>query len=124
MSHLRLWSGRCLCPAPQLGLKKEGSHRMKKLITVLMLLTATMAFADAHIKDEDSKGVPTFVTGDLGKLTAKNDKAAKDFLKAQKHLLPMTGNEDFDAVATSVDQFGQTHIKFQQKIRGLKVVGA
>ena len=97
---------------------------MKKLITVLLLLTATMAFAGTDIKDEDSKGVPTFVTGDLGKLTAKNDKAAKDFLKAQKHLLPMTGNEDFDAVSTTGDNLGQTHIKFQQKIRGLKVVGA
>lgn len=97
---------------------------MKKLIVILLLLTATAVFADVHVKDEDSKGVPTFVTGELGKLTGNSDKAAKDFLKAQKHLLPLTGNEDFDAVSTSKDHLGQTHVKLQQKIRGLKVVGA
>src|SRR5687767_13670152 len=98
---------------------------MKKVLIVLMLLIATVAIADSRIKDEDSKGVPTFIAGDLGKLgTGNADKAAKDFLKAQKHLLPLTGGEDFDAASVSKDSLGQTHVKFQQKIRGLKVVGA
>lgn len=97
---------------------------MKRFAAVLMILIATVAFADSRVKDTDSKGVPTFVAGELGKLGAGSvDKASKDFLKAQK-LLPMTGSEDFDAISTTKDDLGQTHVKFQQKIRGLKVVGA
>ena len=98
---------------------------MKRLISLLALLLASVAYADSRVIDHDSKGVPTFVTGQLGKLGAgSTEKAAKDFLKAQKDLLPLTGNEDFDVIGTSKDDLGQTHVRMQQKIRGLKVVGA
>lgn len=98
---------------------------MKRLISLLMVLLATTAFADSRVIDHDSKGVPTFVTGQLGKLAAgASDKAAKEFLKSQRDLLPLTGNEDFDVVSTTRDGLGQTHVKMQQKIRGLRVVGA
>ncbi|PYQ28635.1 MAG: hypothetical protein DMF56_15485 [Acidobacteria bacterium] len=104
---------------------------MKKLIVVLAF-TTTVALAknptsDSKIKihDQDPNGVPTFVTGDLGSLGAgQKDKAAKDFLKAQRELLHMNGVEDFDAVSSVTDNLGQTHIKFQEKYRGLPVVGA
>jgi len=106
---------------------------MKRFLAALVLLTATTAFAqkgsapDAayQIKDQDPNGVPTFVTGNLGTLGAGSaDKAAKDFLKAQKQLLHQTGNEDFDATQITRDNLGQTHVKFQQKIKGLPVFGA
>ena len=106
---------------------------MKRFLAVLIVLTATSAFAqksgapDVNYKvhDQDPNGVPTFVTGDIGQLGPGNaDKAAKDFLKAQKHLLHQTGNEDFDATQITKDSLGQTHVKFAEKIKGLPVFGA
>lgn len=93
---------------------------------------ATVAFAKSPVADsnvkingQDDNGVPTFVTGDLGKVApGQADKAAKDFLKAQKHLLHMIGTEDFDTKSTTRDALGQTHVKFQETLRGLPVFGA
>jgi vibriolysin len=103
---------------------------MKKLAAIL-LLSATVAFAKNptseskhQIKDSDDNGVPTFVTGELGKLAAGNSKkAAKEFLKAQKDLLKLTGTEDFEAVDETTDELGKKHTKLQQSLNGLKVVG-
>jgi vibriolysin len=105
---------------------------MKKLITLLACLVTTVALAknpvaDSKVKvhDQDPNGVPTFITGELGSLgSGAKDKAAKDFLKSQRELLHMSGAEDFDAVSTITDSLGQTHVKFQEKYRGLPVVGA
>jgi len=104
---------------------------MKKLLTATLLLTATVAFArnpasesKVTIKDSDAKGTPSFVTGELGKLNGAGDKAAKDFLKAQKQLLRLNGIEDFDAKGSWKDSLGQTHTKFQETMHGLPVVGA
>jgi Zn-dependent metalloprotease len=106
---------------------------MKKLIAASVIsLLATVAFAknsapdnNVKIKNQDEKGVPTFVVGDLGKLSAgKPEKSAKEFAKAQKQLLHMIGTEDFDSKTVTVDSLGQTHIKLQQTLRGLPVVGA
>ena len=104
---------------------------MKKVLAVFLLLVTTAAFgrnpvADSHIniKHADENGVPTFVTGDLGKLTGAPDRTAKDFMKAQRALLRGTGNEDFDVISTKKDSLGMTHIKMQQKLRGLPVIGA
>jgi Zn-dependent metalloprotease len=103
---------------------------MKKLAAIL-LLSATTAFAKnpvsetkVHIKDVDAQGAPTFVTGELGKLAAGNaKKAAKEFLKAQKDLLKLNGTEDFEAVDETTDGLGKKHIKLQQLLNGLPVVG-
>jgi Zn-dependent metalloprotease len=104
---------------------------MKKLISIAALLIATVAFAkdkaDSKIKihDQDSKGVPTFVTGELGSLGAgASDKDVKAFLKSQKDLLQMNGTEDFDVKSSKKDELGQSHVKFQEKLKGLPVVGA
>src|SRR5690349_15383643 len=106
---------------------------MKRALAILTLLTATVAFgqkgnapnANYQIKDQDQNGVPTFVAGEIGTLGAGTpDKAAKDFLKAQKHLLHQTGNEDFNATQVTKDALGQTHVKFAQTIKGLPVFGA
>jgi Zn-dependent metalloprotease len=104
---------------------------MKKLVLIL-LLSATVAFAKspvaesrAHIKGVDAQGVPTFVTGELGRLAAGNPgRAAAEFLRAQKDLLQLTGSEDFEAIGTTKDELGQTHIRLQERLRGLPVVGA
>ncbi|HEV7425232.1 MAG TPA: M4 family metallopeptidase [Thermoanaerobaculia bacterium] len=104
---------------------------MKKLLSAALLLTATFAFAKDHtdskvkIHDQDHNGNPTFVTGDMGKLgPGSDDKAAKDFLKSQKDLLNLAGTEDFDLRGIEKDKLGQTHVKFQETLKGLPVFGA
>src|SRR6185369_3038064 len=104
---------------------------MKKIFATVLTLVATMAFAKQpveskiNIHDSDAKGVPTFVSGELGKLApGAADKSAKAFLKSQKDLLGMVGTEDFDTLSVQTDSLGQTHVKFQQSLRGLPVVGA
>jgi len=104
---------------------------MKKLAAIL-LLSATVAFAKnpvaeskAQIKGVDAQGVPTFVTGELGRLGAgAPGRAAADFVRGQKDLLQLTGGEDFEAMSTTTDELGQTHIRLQERLRGLPVVGA
>jgi Zn-dependent metalloprotease len=104
---------------------------MKKLLSAALLLTATLAFAKnptetkVKIHDQDSNGNPTFITGDMGKLgPGSADKAAKDFLKSQKDLLNLAGSEDFDLRSVEKDSLGQTHVKFQESLKGLPVFGA
>jgi vibriolysin len=105
---------------------------MKKSLVAALLLSATMAFAKnpssetkIHVKDSDAKGVPTFVTGELGSLGAGSaEKAAKDFLKSQRALLGGAGTEDFEAIGTVRDNFGHTHVRLQERLRGLPVIGA
>jgi Zn-dependent metalloprotease len=104
---------------------------MRKIFATVLTLVATMAFAKQPVESKikihnsDAKGVPTFVSGELGKLGAgATDKAAKAFLKSQKELLGMVGTEDFDTTSVLTDNLGQTHVKFQQTLRGLPVFGA
>jgi Zn-dependent metalloprotease len=95
------------------------------LLVVTLLLFATTALADAEVKDRDKKGVPTFVTGSVGKLTRNDAAAAKEFLKAQKDLLKMTGTEDFEVLASIPDEkLKQSHFKLRESLRGLPVIGA
>ena len=111
---------------------------MKKLLSVVLLLTATVAFGqkgdnsnngnsgkNVSVRDSDHNGNATFVTGNMGKLgPGSDDKAAKDFLKSQKDLLNLAGTEDFDLRSIEKDKLGQTHVKFQQTLKGLPVFGA
>lgn len=100
---------------------------MKKLLAATFItLLATVSFANNgfSVQELDQKGVPTFVTGNLGKVAAgAPGQAAKDFLKAQKQLLHMTGTEDFDVASITRDSLGQTHVKLQQTLNGLVVYG-
>ena len=105
---------------------------MKRTFVAALLLTATVAFAknpssDSRItiKDSDANGVPTFIAGELGQLGAgATQKAAKDFLVAQRGLLGGAGTEDFEAIGSTKDNFGHTHVRLQQRLRGLPVYGA
>jgi len=106
---------------------------MKKTLSMIAIsLVAVVAMAKEPTKDagitvkgSDHNGTPTFVSGDLGSLGAgHNDKAAKAFLKSQKDLLPLSGQEDFDTALVTKDELGQTHYKFAQTLKGLPVFGA
>jgi len=104
---------------------------MKKLLTAVFLLMATAAFASdpifergIRVRFADDHGVPTFITGSLGHLGAGPvDYAAKNFLDSRRDLLQMRGAEDFNVASTVRDEMGQTHVKFQQTLRGLPVIG-
>ncbi|HET7435586.1 MAG TPA: M4 family metallopeptidase [Thermoanaerobaculia bacterium] len=100
---------------------------MKKVFAATLFLSATIAFAKnppvdskINIKDTDGKGAPTFVSGQLGKL---GPGGAAAFVKSQKDLLQLAGTEDFAPIGTFKDNLGQTHVRLQEKVRGLAVVG-
>jgi Zn-dependent metalloprotease len=103
---------------------------MKKLIAALMILTATAAVAQeqplrAIRARADENGTPAFVAGDLGRLNLANAAAAaRAFMEANKHLLNAAGTESFEPVGTLRDELGQTHVRLQQRVNGLTVVGA
>ena len=105
---------------------------MKKLIGAMILMTATVAFAQSDIESKvvrtrhsDENGVPSFITGDLGKLPAGNAAtAAKTFIEARKGLLQAVGTERFEALDTFKDDLGQTHVRLQERLNGLPVIGA
>lgn len=106
---------------------------MKKLLTVIFLLSATAALSqhrlldnEIRVRDIDHNGVPTFVTGKLGRLLGPGtvESAARAFLRTKTDVLPMDGSEDFQSVSTTRDELGLSHIKLQQRVNGLPVVGA
>jgi vibriolysin len=95
------------------------------LVAVVAMAKEPTKDAGITVKGSDHNGTPTFVSGDLGSLGAgHNDKSAKAFLKAQKDLLPLSGQEDFDTALVTKDELGQTHYKFAQTLKGLPVFGA
>src|SRR5688500_14883989 len=80
---------------------------MKKAFASFLLLIATVAFAQSsdpgektvRVRNRDSAGVPSFVTGDLGRLPSGNvGAAAKTFIAAKKHLLEAAGEEEFQPI--------------------------
>jgi len=105
---------------------------MKRLLTVtLLLLSATAALAMGpsdrqriDVREVDSQGNTSFVRGDLGKLLGPGtpEMTARAFMRSKTDLLPILG-EDFEAVATTRDHLGQTHVKMQERYNGLAVVG-
>lgn len=106
---------------------------MKKLlILATMLLSATVASAQNDVetkirvrKQMDESGTLSFITGNLGRLPAgAPEAAAKAFLKSRGELIRATGREDFEVVDAVRDDFGQTHVRLQERINGLPVVGA
>ena len=101
---------------------------MKTLIATMMLLTATIAVAQdqrpMRARSIDEGGL-SFVTGDLGQLRAGSEAAsARAVINSQKHLLGASGSEDFEATGIVRDELGQTHVRLQERINGLPVVGA
>jgi Zn-dependent metalloprotease len=105
---------------------------MKKLIAVAMLLTATVAFGQNEVEEKmlriertPVRGGAEFFKGRLGRLPeGTNGIAAQAFMESKKELLRASGDETFEPIADFTDEFGQTHVRLQQHVNGLKVVGA
>src|SRR5687768_10243304 len=105
---------------------------MKKLLAAVILMTATAAFGQfnnmedlARMERQSISGGGEYIQGRLGKLGAgRIDVAAKNFLEQKKNLLDAEGSETFEPVGEFADDLGQTHVRLQQRINGLPVVGA
>src|SRR5688572_13369691 len=103
---------------------------MKKLIAAALLLAATAAFgkneaSDKHLQRTLLGGGAEYIRGNVGKLPPGQAKqAAKAFLESQKELLGGTRDDSFEAIGEFKDNLGQTHVRLQQRVRGLPVVGA
>jgi Zn-dependent metalloprotease len=107
---------------------------MKKLLAVMLLLSASSVLAQdslrfsgaqIHVRQSDANGVPSFVTGDLGRLLGPGtvENTARAFLRNRTDILPIQ-NEDFAPIRTERDALGQTHVKLQERFNNLPVVGA
>ncbi|HEX2834399.1 MAG TPA: M4 family metallopeptidase [Thermoanaerobaculia bacterium] len=105
---------------------------MKRLLSVtLMLLSATAAFAmrpdgrAIDIRETDANGTPTFISGQLGRLRAgARTDAAREFAKAQTVLLQMAPEgTEFKTLNAIDDELGQSHVRLQQRVNGLDVIG-
>ncbi|MGX5173125.1 M4 family metallopeptidase [Aliikangiella sp. IMCC44653] len=86
-------------------------------------LSANTNSSAMTIKNQNSNGSPSFVTGNLGSMTTKNAaQALKNILSAQTSY-GFTGSEDFQVKREWVDSLGKTHVHFDQTINGIKVYG-
>lgn len=104
---------------------------MKKTLTfaAMLLLVTTFAFAgpgnpgrsDVKVHGRSETGVPSFVTGKLGRMASPQ--AAIAVLKANGDLFDGVGNEEFVVRGSRVDERGESHVRLQQFHAGLKVVG-
>lgn len=105
---------------------------MKSLMSAAaFLLGATMAFAspfnqgeapDVRVHSISERGVPSFLTGELGRLGDPSD--APRVVSSRKALFRAEGNEAFSIESVEADELGQTHVRMQQYHRGLKIHGA
>ena len=106
---------------------------MKKLLAAVILMTATAAFGQfnnswktpTRMERASVSGGTEFITGRLGRLGAgRADVAAKNFLEQKKNLLNAEGSETFEPIGEFADDLGQTHVRLQQHVNGLPVIGA
>ena len=105
---------------------------MKKVLAVAMLLTATVAFGQNEVEERmmrtertPIRGGSEFLRGNLGKLPpGKATFAAQAFMEEKKVLFEAVGDESFEPVGEFVDELGQSHVRLQQRVNGLPVVGA
>lgn len=72
----------------------------------------------------DDNGIPTFVTGRLGYLRSANMAGGREYLQDIGAALRATGNEGFTPLRSLSDRLGQVHLRYQQTLYGLPVVGA
>ncbi|MBA3546463.1 MAG: M4 family metallopeptidase [Nannocystis sp.] len=69
-------------------------------------------------------GVPTLVVGDLGLLPkGEGRQAAAEFLRTVGPVFRMTANSELEPVRSRNDELGQLHVRFQQYLHDLPVVG-
>jgi Zn-dependent metalloprotease len=105
---------------------------MKKLIAAALILTATAAFGQNEVEERmmriertPVRGGTEFIKGRLGKLPEGNVRvAAQAFMEEKKEMLRATPDETFEPIGEFSDDLGQTHVRLQQHLHGLPVIGA
>ena len=109
------------------------NYKKQKVTKLAIVIGATIAAASMNvsattvtsmnIKNQTANGVPSFVTGDLGNMTAKSAvQSLKDIITSQNEF-GAQGNESFTIHRQWVDELGKSHTHFDQTINGLKVYG-
>ncbi|MBZ5709073.1 M4 family metallopeptidase [Nannocystis pusilla] len=75
--------------------------------------------------EPDEAGVPRFIAGDLGSLTGGGDvrEAARGYLAELAPVYRLTDEADFEPVRDTTDTLGVVHVRFQQYLHDLPVVG-
>lgn len=79
----------------------------------------------AKVVSLDAFGVPSFLAGQLGCMAPEGDidDRAWHFLRELEPVLGATGREQMVATQVETDALGQAHVRFQQYVEGLEVVG-
>jgi vibriolysin len=99
----------------------------KSVLLAMVMLAALSAFAQGSaplLEAVEGERVARFVTGDLGRIDLADPAAsARAFVESRGEMLRLRGTERFVPVGVSRDELGQTHVKLQQELRGLPVVG-
>ncbi len=110
---------------------------MKRLLicVLTLLFWPLLATADERVVSE-AHGVPTFMRGELGSLgpipTVADPQGDESFQRsAQRFLEQMaladfgaTGDEALEVTRVATDDLGKVHVRFDQFLNGLRVVGA
>jgi len=96
---------------------------------VIPLLGAGMSdcLDDQEVLARDDHGTPTFIVGSLGSLDPAKDlgEEAIAFLEQfSAREWKATGKEELSVLRLNRDQLGYVHVRIQQRIHGLPVVGA
>ncbi len=111
--------------------------RIMTLMAAIVLMAMTAAGAGVQGISVQPEVGYRFIQGDLGHLELQNQKgmhaqgepgsrwsaAARGFLRARGAELGAQGTEEWDSERVSFDDLGDVHIRMQQSIRGLPVVG-
>ncbi|MEW5877482.1 MAG: M4 family metallopeptidase [Acidobacteriota bacterium] len=116
---------------------------MRKALTAFLVLTmASGAFAavqqaprheqerifsgmELSLASFDERGVPTFLAGNLGRVSGGDPVGASlAFLEEKRAVFLATGQEEFAFNRVQEDELGQIHVRFQQTFQGRPVVGA
>ena len=101
---------------------------MKRILTAALLLslasygTVLAAGADTEVRSLDARGVPTFVTGDLGTFYKAADPGQT--IRDNAELFGAAGNETFKTLSHTTDELGNTHARVRQTLDGIPVFGA
>ncbi len=133
------------------GITEGGSEVFRKVMLVLVCLAMvtslamamrpvegrrlpgrTVAAADLSVfpaveraSIEDATGLPSWVSGDLGRLPrGERATAAMTYMRAVGQAFKIGMSDDFQVTRAFTDQLGETHIRMQQYHQGLPVDGA
>lgn len=112
--------------------------KIRTLVTfAILLLCPILAMADSKVANQAATGAPNNLTGDLGMIDALSgpQTRAQDetlfHLSAQNTLQGIlvehfgaSGSEEMEVIRVREDALGNVHVRFQQHLNGLPVIGA